>query len=111
MILMKKYIGFGIVVVMALISMIWPMIHSIEGHEMGYTIIHFYVLFQVATLIGALLMKGSEFVYKVGFVVAAGVLGIIAPLVVFHSFSWMIGLIAVVVAIVAQIVSGLAFKE
>ena len=109
--LMKKYFGFGIVVVTAMICMIYPMVKSITGNEMGYTIFAFYILYQAATLIGALLMKGSEFLYKAVFVIVAGALGLLAPLVVFHSFSYVIGLIAAVVAIVAQIVSALAFKE
>jgi len=108
---MKKYFGFAIPVIVGLVLMIYPMINTVSGKEQAYTIVGFYVLYQIAVLIGAMMMKGSEFSYKIVFVLVSGLLALLAPLVVLHSFNYIPGLVAVVVAIVAQIVSGLAFKS
>lgn len=74
------------------------------GNEMGYSVLNFYIIMPLTTLIASLFIsmkKGYLFWFYPVFV---GILGIIIPFVVFSTFDWIHLFFALIPALIGLII-------
>lgn len=90
----------GFVLYTLLIAILLP----IEGHEMGYCILNYYIMFPIVSFICGLILGADSSRYKWSYLLFVGVMGILMPVPIFHDVWWGMGIFGMAPVLIGLII-------